>query len=173
MFPLPADAVVPQDGHAKQDCELAAGARWLAQWAPRVTQWAPARSWAMACTATSPFYLQVLAQGAISCSPASRFSRHAVRVGRRPGALCGTLGRVTRARWTGKQRPTDTYRFASALPLRRAAMTLCWCTECELTSTDADGKVLYRGAWATSRAITAHNDHRGGPGRARPLENRK
>ena len=39
VFPLPPAFLVPQDGHDKQDCELAAGARWLAKWASRVAQW--------------------------------------------------------------------------------------------------------------------------------------
>lgn len=32
VIPLPPQFVQPQDGHEKQDCELAAAGRWLAQW---------------------------------------------------------------------------------------------------------------------------------------------
>lgn len=156
VFPLPPAFVVPQDGHAKQDCELAAGARWLAQWAPRVAQWGATTFLGDDLYCHQPFCRQVLAQGCdflFTCLPACHATLYEwVSDLER----AGTLGRVTRTRWTGRQRLSDTYRFASALPLRGSddALLVHWC---ELTSTDADGKVLYRGAWATSHAITAHN----------------
>jgi hypothetical protein len=34
VIPLPPEFIVPQDGHAKQDCENAAAKRWLHQYAP-------------------------------------------------------------------------------------------------------------------------------------------
>jgi len=56
----------------------------------------------------------------------------------------------------GKRRCTDTYRFVSHVPLRDGNDTLQvnWC---ELTTTDHDGKVVYRNAFATNHAITAAN----------------
>ena len=61
---------------------------------------------------------------------------------------------MTRTRWTGKQRLTDTYRWLNDLPLRDSddALKVGWC---ELTTTHADGQVLYRNAWASSRPIDA------------------
>jgi hypothetical protein len=156
VFPLPPAFVVPQDGHAKQDCELAAGARWLTQWAPRVAQWGATTFLGDDLYCHQPFCRQVLAQGCdflFTCLPASHATLYEwVSDLERAGAL----GSVTHTRWTGRQRLTDTYRFASALPLRDSddALLVHWC---ELVTTDASGKTLYRGAWATSHAITAHN----------------
>ena len=49
--------------------------------------------------------------------------------------------------WTGKRYETDTYRYVSAVPLRNAddALSVNWC---EITTRTADGKILYRNAFA-------------------------
>ena len=56
----------------------------------------------------------------------------------------------------GKQQFIDTYRFAHQLPLRDSddALLVNWC---ELTSTDHNGQVIYRNAFASNHAIDAHN----------------
>jgi hypothetical protein len=66
----------------------------------------------------------------------------------------GALPTLVKTRWNGKQRLTDTYRYLNHLPLRNSddALLVGWC---ELTTTDAKGKVLYRSAWATSHALSA------------------
>ena len=63
---------------------------------------------------------------------------------------------MVRTRWTGKRHETDTYRHAAAVPLRDAedAMEVNWC---ELATTTADGKVLYRNAFATDLALDDGN----------------
>ncbi|HNC53285.1 MAG TPA: hypothetical protein PLO14_13780 [Accumulibacter sp.] len=38
-LPLPPEFVQPQDGQDKQDCELAASARWLARWGKHYRPW--------------------------------------------------------------------------------------------------------------------------------------
>ncbi|CAA6816677.1 MAG: Transcription accessory protein (S1 RNA-binding domain), partial [uncultured Thiotrichaceae bacterium] len=59
----------------------------------------------------------------------------------------------TVSRWTGKHRVTETYRFASGLPLRDSddALSVNWCS---LTSVRDDDKRLYHNAFATSHPIT-------------------
>ena len=54
----------------------------------------------------------------------------------------------------GPQRLTDTYRYFHHLPLRDSADAL-YVDWCELTTTDAAGRVLYRNSWATSHKVTA------------------
>lgn len=63
---------------------------------------------------------------------------------------------LSRTHWNGRGHVTDTYRYAKAIPLRDAddALTVNWC---ELTATDANGKILYRNAFATSLAIDNNN----------------
>jgi hypothetical protein len=59
-------------------------------------------------------------------------------------------------RWNGKQRLIDTYRWLNDLPLRDGndALLVGWC---ELTTTNAEGQVLYRNAWATSERVSEQN----------------
>lgn len=143
--------VRPQDGVEKQDCELNAAKRWLAAHGDdyrrrRVTVLGDD----LYCH--EPFCRELLAQGfgfILVCKPES----HAVTYEwvdylQRNGAV----GTVVRKRWTGKRHEIDTYRYAAAVPLRDAddALTVNWC---ELTTTDADGKVLYRNAFATTLAL--------------------
>jgi len=155
VFPLPPAFVTPQDGHAKQDCELAASTRWLGQWAPRLAPWGVTfLGDDLYCH--QPFCQQVRAQGChflFVCLPPSHptlyewvadFARH------------GAVPSVVTTRWTGKQRLTDTYRYLNDLPLRDSddALLVGWCA---LTTTDATGRVLYRNAWATSHILNAEN----------------
>ena len=39
VIPLPPEFVQPQDGEEKQDCEIAAGKRWLSQWGSTYSPW--------------------------------------------------------------------------------------------------------------------------------------
>ena len=56
----------------------------------------------------------------------------------------------------GKRTFTDTYRWIKQVPLRDGddARRVNWC---ELTTTDDNGKVIYKNAFATNHAITADN----------------
>jgi len=61
---------------------------------------------------------------------------------------------VTRRK--GKRVETDTYRFCNNVPLRDGddALEVNWC---ELTTRDADGKIVYKNAFATNYAIDEEN----------------
>ena len=68
----------------------------------------------------------------------------------------GSVTTVVRTRRTGKKVFTDTWHYVNQVPLRNSddALMVNWC---ELVTTDADGKVLFRNAWATSHRITDDN----------------
>ena len=68
----------------------------------------------------------------------------------------GTINTMTVPRRVGKKHFTDTYRYASHLPLVNSddALLVNWC---ELVTRDADDKVTYRNGWATSHEINAAN----------------
>ena len=130
VFPLPPAFVAPQDGHTKQDCELAASARWLPQWAPRIAPWG------ITCLGDDlychqPFCQQVLAQGChflFVCLPQSHATLYDWLADFERNGAVPTL--VT-TRWTGTQRLTDTYRYCQRLPLRERDDALyvdCRCT---------------------------------------------
>lgn len=152
---LPPQFVEPQDGHAKQDCELAAAKRWLEEWG---THYA-ARGMTLLgddLYCHQPFCRQALATGAhflFTCQPQSHVALYewVEELGR-----MGKLETLTVARRVGTKKFTDTYRYAVGLPLKNGAdaLSVNWC---ELVTTDAAGKITYRNAWATSHSVTADN----------------
>ena len=152
---LPPQFVQPQDGHDKQDCELAASARWLSQWGKHYAAWGITYLGDdLYCH--QPHCERVLAQHAdflFTCKPESHatlyewitdFSRN------------DSISTVVKTRRTGKKLFTDTWRYVNQVPLRNSddALMVNWC---ELVTQDADGKVLFSNAWATSHVITNNN----------------
>jgi hypothetical protein len=155
VIPLAPQFVRPQDGHDKQDCELAASGRWLDQWGAHYAPWGVTYLGDdLYCH--QPHCERVLGQQAhffFTCKPDSHstlyewvadFSRN------------GGVTTIERVRRVGKKLFTDTYRYVNQVPLRNSddALMVNWC---ELVTTDADGKVMFRNAWATSHHITDHN----------------
>lgn len=151
VIALPPEFVQPQDGHDKQDCELAATGRWLAQWgahyAPRgITVlgddlYCHQSSCARVLAANMDFIF--------TCKPASHPETYEwvadlTRNGHRKT--------VVRLRRVGKKRFTDTYGYVSQVPLRNSddALKVNWV---ELITTAANGDVVYRNAWATSHPV--------------------
>lgn len=155
VIALPPQFVEPQDGHAKQDCELAAAKRWLERWGAHYA----ARGMTMLgddLYCHQPFCQQVVALGAhflFTCKPQSHATIYewVGELQRMEG-----LRTLTVSRRVGTKKMTDTYRYAADLPLRDGAdaLRVNWC---ELVTTDADDKVTFRNAWATSHAIDAGN----------------
>jgi len=156
VLPLAPEFVVPQDGQAKQDGEIKAGTRWLQR------RGAPLKAWHTTLLGDDrychqPFCEQVLAQGGeyifvyLPGSPPLLYEWVA------DFARTGEVATRVKTRWTGKQHLTDTYRWLNDLPLRDGDETLKvgWC---ELTTTDAGGKVLYRNAWASSMMPITQNN---------------
>jgi len=155
VIPLPPQFVQPQDGHAKQDCEIAASSRWLIEWGAHYA----ARGMTVMgddLYCHQPFCKQVLALKAhflFTCKPDSHSTLYEwVKDLQRIGKMSTMV--VTRR--IGKKHYTDTYRYASHLPLINSddALLVNWC---ELVTTNEDGKVTYCNAWATSHTIDACN----------------
>lgn len=155
VFPLEPEFIVPQDGHAKQDCENAAAKRWLQTFGPRY------RGWGITILGDDLYCKQplceaILAQGMsfiLVCKPDSHATLYEWLDG-----LEATNGVkiVTVTRRKGKRVETDTYRFCNNVPLRDGddALEVNWC---ELTTRDADGKIVYKNAFATNYAIDEEN----------------
>ena len=155
VIPLAPAFIRPQDGAQKQDCELNTAKRWLAAHGEECAR-LKAIILGDDLYCHEPFCRAVQAQGLdfiLVCKPDSHpVTYEWVADLQRTGAI----GTVTRTRWTGKRRETDTYRYAAAIPLRDAddALTVNWC---ELTTTDMNGKVLYHNAFATPLALNDGN----------------
>jgi hypothetical protein len=147
--------VQPQDGHDKQDCELAASGRWLDQWG---AHYAP---WGITYLGDDLYCHQrhcqrVLGQHAnflFTCKPESHATLYEWVA---DFSSNGGVTTVVQSRRMGKRSFTDTYRYVSQVPLRNSddALMVNWF---ELVTTDAEGDVVFRNAWATSHRITADN----------------
>ena len=149
--------VTPQDGSAKQDCELNAAQRWLQRHGAR---WAEFGAVVLGddLYCHEPFCRALRAQGldfVLVCKPDSHATTYEwLQMLERSGDVRS----MTIRRSNGRRIYLDHYRWASALPLRDAdaALTVDWC---ELSSTDEEGKVLYRNSFASSLPIDETNVH--------------
>lgn len=153
VIPLPPEFIVPQDGHAKQDCENAAAKRWLRKYA------ATYRTHRITILgddlyATRPI-CEVLIEERLPfvlvCKPDSHPTLYAALTQRTLGK---DLHEVTPTVHSTSGVTHATYRYASQLPLRASADTL-YVNWCELTLTDAVGTQLYHNAFLTQAALTA------------------
>jgi len=152
---LPPEFVHPQDGHNKQDCELAATGRWLSRWGAHYA------AWRITMLGDDLYCHQPFCQRTLeakmdfifTCKPASHATVYEWVA---DFTRTGQIGMFTRTRRTGKQHCTDTYRYLNDVPLRDSADALLvnWC---ELITTREDGTVQYRNAWASSHRIDEHN----------------
>ena len=152
VVPLAPEFVCPQDGHDKQDGELAAAHRWLENGG---RDYAP---WSITLLGDDlyshqPFCPEARQRGfhfLFVCRPDSHptlyewvadFDR------------LGHVRTVVKTRWTGKERLIDTYRYVHQVPLHDSddALLVNWC---ELTTPTMTGKVVYTNAWVTSHPIT-------------------
>ena len=152
---LPPEFVHPQDGHNKQDCELAATGRWLSRWGAHYA------AWRITMLGDDLYCHQPFCQRTLeakmdfifTCKPDSHATVYEWVA---DFTRTGQIGMFTRTRRTGKQHYTDTYRYLNDVPLRDSADALLvnWC---ELITTREDGTVQYRNAWASSHRIDEHN----------------
>jgi hypothetical protein len=155
VIPLPPQFVQPQDGHEKQDCELAAAERWLTQWgAHYAVRGMTLLGDDLYCH--QPFCQRVMAVKAhflFVCKPDSHSTLYEWVEDLSRNEKIST---VTVKRRVGKKHFTDTYRYASHMPLKNSdeALLVNWF---EQVTTDENGKVTYRNAWVTSHSINDGN----------------
>ncbi|MGE5603593.1 MAG: ISNCY family transposase [Nitrososphaerales archaeon] len=150
--------IMPQDGSAKQDCELRASERWLLRNASRF----PAGSVTVLgddLYAHQPF-CELLTHYAwhfiFTCKPESHLALY-----QEVELLSKVDGvqELTERHHHGSRREEWQYRYALRLPLRSDEKPL-YVNWCEVTITDeAKHQVLYRNAWATDHPLEAARLH--------------
>jgi hypothetical protein len=152
VIPLSPEFIGLQDGNTKQDCEINASKRWLQQWGSRLS---PLRVTILGddLYAHQPFCEEVLTQGMdflLVCKPKSHTTLYEWVDYLEKNDEIKTM---VKKRWTGKGHEIDTYRYVEQLPLRNSddALKVSWC---ELTTTKADGTIVYKNAFITSHKIT-------------------
>jgi hypothetical protein len=154
VIALRPEFITPQDGHTKQDCEIAAAKRWLTENTDRyllglVTLLGDD------LYAHQPFCRRTLLHGfhyLFVCKPESHPTLYQWVNLLSPPDL-GTLKVRLKA---GSQWHTYTYRWANGVPLAEGedALKVNWC---EVTVTDPKGEVLYHNGWITDWPITEQN----------------
>jgi len=156
VVPLRPEFITPQDGQAKQDCEINAAKRWLCAHAARYTTGNDTLL-GDDLYAHQPFCRQVLLRGfhfLFTCKPASHAHLSSWVEALEPGRELHSL--KLRVKGKGNRWEHPLYRWANAVPLTDSddALKVNWC---EVTITDVEGAVLYRNAFITDWKISADN----------------
>lgn len=155
VIALRPEFITPQDGHTKQDCEIAAAKRWLEQNATRYLE-GPVTLLGDDLYAHQPFCRRTLLHGfhfLFTCKPESHSTLYQWVNLLQPGPDLGVSQQRIKV---GAHFQTHTYRWANQVPLTEGedALKVNWC---ELSVTDKDGTLLYRNAWITDWPITEQN----------------
>jgi hypothetical protein len=155
VIPLAPEFVTPQDGHTKQDSELAAAQRWLL----REGQGLSAHNVTILgddLYSHQPYCAAIKAQNMHFILVCKQDSHATLYEWLTDFERTEKVSTVTRSRWDGKHRIVDTYRFMNELPLRNSddAMLVNWC---ELKSVRDDGKVLYYNSFVTDYQVSENN----------------
>jgi hypothetical protein len=156
VVPLRPEFITPQDGQAKQDCEINAAKRWLAAHAER---YSTGNDTVLGddLYAHQPFCRQVRLHNfhfLFTCKPASHAHLHSWVEALEAGRARHTLN--LRVKGQGNRWEHHHYRWANSVPLTDSddALKVNWC---EVTISDADGKIKFRNAYITDWAISANN----------------
>ena len=158
VLPLEPEFIQPQDGHDKQDCEIAAAKRWLNRSGRRYAAY-NVTLLGDDLYAHQPFCQQVL-QNKLNfifvCKPDShpKLYEWLDFLQAKPDEALPTL---TRRHWNGQFAEIWTYRYINHVPLRAGpdALEVNWC---ELTISREDtGQPLYLNSWVTNYQINEDN----------------
>lgn len=151
VISLEPEFIIPQDGHRKQDCETAAGKRWLQHYGP-VYKGLGITILGDDLYSRQPFCEKIIGEGLnfiLVCKPESHKTLYEWIAG-------NEVQKVIHKRWTGKGYRIYKYRFINRAPLREGndALLVNWC---ELTITKQDGTIVYRNSFITMYEITDKN----------------
>ncbi len=152
VLPLSPEFIVPQDGHAKQDCESAAAKRWLRRYAS-LTKEEEITILGDDLYSRQPLCEDLLSNGyhfILVCKPSSHKTLYEY-----VECLGDDLETVVVEKWVGKRKEISRYRFANKLPLRNGsdALEVNWCE----VVVELDGKVKYKNAFVTDFTLTSKN----------------
>jgi hypothetical protein len=158
-IPLRPEFIVPQDGHDKQDCETAAGKRWIEQNSAR---YVPFKATLLGddIYAHQPMCRRALLSGfhfIFVCKPQSHTALYQwVNLLQPESGLRMLTQRVKnpKGHWE-----THTYRFAKGVPLAEGAdaLKVNWCEVTITKGKGANGEMLYHNAFISDFEITEAN----------------
>lgn len=156
VLALPPEFIMPQDGQEKQDCERAAGKRWITHHAVHYASLGGILL-GDGLYANQPFCQHTLDHNLhflFVCKPDSHATLYQWV---ETFAAAGKVGTYSIRKWNGQHSELWTYRFLNQLPLRAGddALLVNWC-ELHITHQDT-GQTLYLNAWVTDLTITPNN----------------
>jgi len=155
VIPLEPEFIVPQDGHDKQDCELAAATRWIDAVGERYSDLG-ATIIADDLYAHHPFIEKVVAAEfqyiLVTKQPSHKYLYEEIESFER----LGTVHHFSERRREGKHFATFTYRYLNDVTLISSAdsISVNWV---ELTIINESRTSTFRGAWITSYRISDEN----------------
>lgn len=156
VLSLPPEFIMPQDGHEKQDCERAAGKRWVTQHAQYYT---PLNGILLGddLYANQPFCQHVLDHDLHYLFVCKPDSHPALYQWLETFAAANKVETFSIRKWNGKYSEIWTYRFLNQIPLRAGedALLVNWC-ELHISHKDT-GETLYHNTWVTDLLITQEN----------------
>ena len=153
---LEPEFITPQDGHEKQDCELAAFKRWLKRNGARY----PDHRYTLlgddlyACQPVCELALEQAFNFILVCKPDSHTALY------EQVEFLDRLEQVNQMsfrHWNGRYYETHQYRWVNGVPLRRgeAALQVNWC---EITTRREDsGEKLYHNSFITNHELDRQN----------------
>lgn len=151
--------ITPQDGHEKQDCEIAAAKRWLKAYGPSLKQLGPG----VTITGDDIYCHQPLCEIMLDKDLALDFILVCKEESHKTlyeyvEFLKDDIQTVEVKRWKGKRLFSDTYSFLNGVPLRdgKDALEINWC---QIITKDESGKgkIVYKNAFATNFEISEKN----------------
>jgi hypothetical protein len=155
VIALEPEFITPQEGHSRQDCELEAAKRWIAEVGWRY----------------GPLGITLLGDDIYSCQPvigrlvgediqyifvAKAKSHKYLYEELSARKMLGQIKEISHNQWTGRKHRTLTYRYVNHVKLNEAQQSfeVNWV---EFFITDEKGKVTFRTAFVTSYLITDEN----------------
>ena len=149
VISLPAEFIVPQDGHEKQDCENAAGKRWLKGQGKKYAQ-KEVTLLADDLYCHEPMIRDIIAAGynyVLVCKPQSHTTLYEWINGIQEEKVEHKKNKSIREKWT--------YRWCSGVPLTDAkdSTLVNWC-EVTIINTETKEKI-FKNAWVTNHPVTA------------------
>lgn len=156
VISLAPEFITPQDGHEKQDCEVAAAKRWVATHASNFVG-QPVTLLGDDLYSHQPMCEAILAAGLnfiLTCLPNSHTALYDWLTYLEG---IGEVQSLQLKQWNKNVREVYQYRYVNGIPLRDAqpALKVNWC---EITLTrESDGKVLYQNAFCTSHRLSAQS----------------
>jgi len=156
VFALRPEYIAPQDGHEKQDCEIAAAKRWLQANFEHYRHHGPITLLGDDIYAHQPFCRQVLLHDGhflFTAKPSSHVALYRWIHELQPGPDLRTLRMSVRQK---AETHTYTYRWTHGAPLAEGddALKVNWL---ELCVTNGQGETVFSNAWITDWKIDEHN----------------